>query len=139
MVCSASLTVVQQRNEIEEVAEGKRAIARLFSSDQERFLGDFYQGKFDFAELRVLGPIRVLRWELKHKGFPYELTIEEWRLPNGDDLVEASIKVSPDEAPGAHKEFDQHLKQFGLDPKGAQEAKARTALEYFAKAYREAK
>lgn len=139
VVCSASLTVVQQRDEIEEVAKGERAIARLFSSDQERFLGDFYQGKVDFEELRVLGPIRVLRWKLEHKGFPYQLTIEEWRLPNGDDLVEASIKVPPDEAPQAHKEFDQHLKQLGLDPKGAQETKTRTALEYFAKVQREAK
>ncbi|MBF6025434.1 hypothetical protein [Lysobacter niastensis] len=139
VVCSASHTVVQQRDEIEEVAKGERAIAKLFSSDQERFLGEFYQGKFDFEELRVMGPIRVLRWKLKHKGFPYQLTIEEWRLPNGDDLVEASIKVPPDEAPRAHEEFDQHLKQLGLDPKGAQETKTRTALEYFAKAYREAK
>ncbi len=37
-VCSVSLTDLQKRDEIDEVAKGKRAIGKLFSSDQERFL-----------------------------------------------------------------------------------------------------
>jgi len=40
-----------------------------------------------------MGPIRVLRWKLRHKKFPHELTLDEWRLPNGEDLIEVSIKV----------------------------------------------
>ena len=44
VVCSASLTNLQQRDEIDEVAKGKRAIGKLFSSDQERFLREFYKG-----------------------------------------------------------------------------------------------
>jgi hypothetical protein len=138
VVCSASLSAVQQRDEIDDVAKGKRAIDKLFSKDQERFLSEFYKGPVDFERLRVMGPIRVLRWKLRHKNFPHELTLEEWRLPNGDDLVEVSIKVPPKKAPQAQKEFDQHLREFGLDPKGAQETKTRTALEYFAKTLKEA-
>jgi hypothetical protein len=134
MVCSASLTGLQQRGEIEEVAKGKRAIGKLFSRDQERFLSEFYKGPVDFGRLRVMGPIRALRWKLKHQTFPHELTVEEWRLPNGDDLVEVSIKVPPDKVPQALKAFDNHLRELGLDPQGAQETKTRTALEYFAKA-----
>jgi len=42
--------------------------------------------------------------------------------------------VPPDEASRPHKEFDQLLKQVGLDPRGGQESKTRTALEYLAKA-----
>ena len=80
----------------------------------------------------------MLRWKLRHKNFPHELTLEEWRLPNGEDLVEVSIKVPPKKAPRAQKEFDKHLREFGLDPKGAQETKTRTALEYFAKTLKEA-
>jgi len=79
-----------------------------------------------------MGPIRVLRWKLKHKNFPHELTLEEY-LQTARNLVEVSIKVPPKQAPQAQKEFDKHLREFGLDPKGAQETKARTALEYFAK------
>jgi hypothetical protein len=53
-------------------------------------------------------------------------------------LVEVSIKVPPKKAPQAQKKFDKHLREFGLDPKGAQETKTRTALEYFAKTLKEA-
>jgi hypothetical protein len=136
IVCSSSLTVMQKRNEIDEVARGERPIEKLFSKEQERFLSEFYTKAVDFEKLCVMGPIRVLRWKLKHEGFPHELTVEEWRLPDGEDLVEASIKVSPDEATQARKAFDKHLKSLGLDPKGAQETKTRTALEFFAKACR---
>ena len=139
VVCSASFTVMQKRDEIDEVAKGKRPIAKLFSKEQERFLSEFYGRPVEFEKLCVMGPIRVLRWKLEHKGFPHELTLEEWRLPDGDDLVEASIKTSPDEAQQARKDFDEHLKSLGLDPKGAQEAKTRTALQYFAKNQQRAK
>jgi len=136
VVCSASLTVPQKQHEINEVAKGKRPIEKLFSKDQERFLGQFYKGTVDFGALRVLGPIRVLRWKLTQKHFQHQLTLEEWRLPNGEDLVEVSIKTPPKDAPQARKDFDKHLRELGLDPKGAQETKTRTALNYFVKAYR---
>jgi hypothetical protein len=139
IVCSASLTNSQQRGEIEDVAKGRRAIEKLFSKEQERFLCEFCNCIIDFGALRVLGPIRVLRWKLKQKGFPYEWTVEEWRLPDGDDLVEVSIKTPPEDAVKARKAFDEHLRNLGLDPQGAQETKTRTALNYFAKAWREAK
>jgi hypothetical protein len=139
IVCSASLTVTQKRDEIDEVAKGDRPIGKLFSNEQERFLSAFYSRPVDFDKLCVMGPIRVLRWELKHKGFPHELTVEEWRLPDGDDLIEASIKVSPDEAPQARQDFEKHLRSLGLDPEGAQETKTRTALQFFAKSCRKPK
>lgn len=133
VVYSASLTCLQRRDEIDEVAQGKRSIDKLYSRDQERFLKTFYAGPLGFDQLCVMGPIRVLRWKLEHKGFPHELTVEEWRLPDGDDLVEVSIKVPPAEAQQAQREFDDHLRSLNLDPQGAQETKTRTALEYFAK------
>ncbi len=139
VVCAASLTTRQKRDEIDEVAKGQRPIDKLFSKDQERFLNEFYKTPVDFEKLRVLGPIRVLRWKLKQEGFPHELTLEEWRLPDGEDLVEVSIKTPPKEALQAQKDFAEHLGKLGLDPEGAQETKTRTALNYFAKAGRKAK
>jgi hypothetical protein len=81
----------------------------------------------------------VLRWKLRHETFPHQLTLEEWRLPNGEDLVEISIKARPNEAHEARGEFDTHLRRLGLDPEGAQGTKTRTALEYFARILKEAK
>jgi len=131
-VFSASITQLQQRDEIDDVAKGERRIGRLFSEDQERFFRAFHTANTDLDKLCVMGPIRVLRWKLEHEGFPHRLTVEEWRLPNGDDLVEVSIKVLPAEAGRAQKAFCAHLEKLGLDPQGAQETKTRTALQYFA-------
>jgi hypothetical protein len=116
VVCSASLTAVQQRGEIDDVAKGKRSIGKLFSKDQERLLREFYKGPVYFGRLHVMGPIRVLRWKLRHKNFPHELTLEKWRLPNGEDLLEVSMKVPPKKAPQAQKEFDKHLREFRSRP-----------------------
>jgi hypothetical protein len=138
VVCSASLTDLQQRDEIDEVANGKRAIGKLFSSDQERFLREFHEDPVGFGNLRVMGPIRVLRWKPKHETFPHELTLEEWKLPSGEELVEVSIKAPPNEARQARKEFERHLRELGLDPEGTQDTKTRTALEHFAAILKEA-
>jgi hypothetical protein len=136
-VYSASLTEDQKSDDIEDIAQGELAIDKVFSKNQERFFREVYQGSVSFGELRVMGPIRVLRWKLKHSNFPHQLTVEEWRLPNGNDLVEVSIKVPPEEAPEARKAFETHLETMGLDPQGAQETKTRAALKYFADAMNE--
>jgi hypothetical protein len=68
IVYSASLTDSQPGEEIKDVAHGKRNIVKLFTKQQERFLAEFHAGSVDFERLRVMGPIRVLRWKLKHKG-----------------------------------------------------------------------
>jgi hypothetical protein len=81
VVCSASLTDLQQRDEIDEVAKGKRAIGKLFSSDQERFLREFHKGPVGFGKLRVMGPIRVLRWKPKHETFSHERILESGDFP----------------------------------------------------------
>ncbi|HJS74330.1 MAG TPA: hypothetical protein VJ921_08595 [Vicinamibacteria bacterium] len=132
VVVSASLTSCQKRDEIDEVAEGKRPIEKLFSKNQQRFIEELHPTPVDLATLKVLGPIRVLRWKTSHKKFPYDLCSEEWRLPDGTDLLEVSIKVGPDGAEESGPLFATHLSEMGLDPGGAQETKTRTALEFFA-------
>ena len=131
VVCSASLTEIRKRDDIDQVADGKKTIDVLFSEKQQQFVGELSTKPIKFEQLKTLGPIRVLRWKSVHEGFPYELTSEEWRLPDGEDLLEVSIKVKPDESQKAMKAFDKHLRILGLDPHGAQETKTRTALQYF--------
>ena len=139
LVCSASLTLRQKRDEIDEVARGKRPISKLFSRDQVRLLSEFSPQPVDFEKLRPLGPIRVLSWKTEHQGFRYKLASEEWRLPDGEDLVEVSIKVAPPEAEQARRAFESHLRELGLDPAGAQQTKTRTALRYFAQTLKSAR
>ena len=137
LVYSASLSAPQKSEEIADAAKGERPIQKLFFREQERFLAQYSKVPVVFAALRVLGPIQVLRWKWVPKDFGQEVTVEEWRLPDGEDLLEVSIKVDSDGAENAQKAFDGHLRKHGLDPAGAQETKTRTALQYFADEFRE--
>jgi adenylate cyclase class IV len=132
VVRSASLSAEQKAGEIRDVATGKRDLRKLFSLDQESFLAAYAPMKIDFSKLKPLGPVQVLRWSFDQDDVPYDLTAEEWRLPDGKDLLEVSIKVEREEAAGAREIFETFLRGLGLDTEGAQETKTRVALEYFA-------
>jgi hypothetical protein len=132
VVRSASLTTIQKPGEVREVLEGKRQLAKLFSADQERFLTDFGPTRPDFATLKVLGPVQVLRWKFERDDLPYELTAEEWRLPDVTDLLELSIKVAPEKEEQAMETFHSFLHGLKLDLAGEQQAKTRVVLQFFA-------
>ncbi len=131
VVCSASLTAIQTHDDINAVADGKASVDSIFNKQQILFLSEFAPNPVKINDLQPLGPIRVLRWKTKHKNYAPTLTTEEWRLPDGEDLLEVSIKVAPEEAAEAQATFYEHLRSLGLDPAGAQATKTRTALEYF--------
>jgi hypothetical protein len=133
LIRSASLTVAQRRHEIEEVHQGKRSIAKLFSSEQEAFLSELSQLAFDFAALAALGPVSAVRWKLRHPGLPYEITAENWALPDKRDLLEVSIKVPGAQAAAATAAFSGFLNELGLKSEGGQQTKTRIVLEFFSK------
>ena len=133
VVRSASLTKEQGRDEIKEVFQKKRAISKLYSSDQERFLAAFHSPAVDLDGLAVMGPIPALRQDVEQPGMTYKVTAERWHLPDGTDLVELSIKCAREEAAVARKIFEGFLVGLGLDPHGSQETKTKRALTCFAK------
>ena len=133
VVRSASLTAKQAKNEIRKVSEKKRAISKLYSPDQERFLAAFHAEAVDLDDLAVMGPIPALRQDVEHPGMTYKVTAEGWRLPDGTDLLELSIKCPREEAAVARKIFEGFLVGLGLDPHGAQETKTKRVLTCFAK------
>jgi len=132
VIRSASYTIGQKRKEIAEVASGDRPIAKLFSGEQEEFLREMAPCKIDFAKLVPLGPVAAMCWKVKHEGLPYELCAEEWRLPDGRDVIEISIKAKPAEAAAAQAALEGFLAEMGLEQETRQQTKTRTALEYFA-------
>jgi len=131
LIRSASLSVDQRDDEIKAVESGVRAIHKLFSSEQERLLAEMSRVHVNFETLRVLGPVRALRWTVEHEGLPYPITAEEWTLPDERDLLEVSIKVPTAQALSASAGFDSFLKGLQLAPQGGQETKTRIALEFF--------
>jgi len=133
MICSASFTIAQKPKEIAKVARGSRAIAKLFSGEQEAFLNEMAPVPVDFTQLVPLGPVAVLRWKFQHEGLPYELYVEEWRLPDGCDVIELSIKAKQAQAAAAQAALDGFLVELGIAPETLQQTKTLTALEYFAR------
>jgi hypothetical protein len=132
-VSSAKLSAEQDRGEIGDVVRGDKALRSLFSGDQERFLEDHAPGgaSVDWDLLLPLGPVEVHKWEFEPKELGYEVTVEEWVLPDSTDLVEISIKVDPGEAIEANERFVDYLHARGFDTEGEQQTKTRTALAYF--------
>ena len=132
VIRSASFTTAQKSKEIDKVARGGRPIMKLFSDEQETFLREMAPIEVDFAKLVPLGPVAVLRWKFRHEGLPYELCVEEWRLPDGRDVIEISIKAKRAEAAAAQAALEGFLAELGIAPQIRAQTKTRTALEYFA-------
>ena len=114
-----------------QVADEERPIRKLFSDDQEDLLGEYKPDKVSWGDLKALGPIKVEKWEWNPRGFPHEVTIEEWVLPDKSDFLELSIKVDPGEAIEAGDAFRALLVDHKLNPDGDSQAKTRWALEFF--------
>ncbi len=130
-ICSAKLSVDQDRGEIQEVATGQRAIRKLFSRSQEELLEQHGPSGIAWDNLAVLGPVDVRKWEVRPKDLDYEVTVEEWVLPDDSDLVELSVKAEPGDAAKANAAFVEFMRGRGIDTEGEQQTKTRSALHYF--------
>lgn len=130
-VTSAKLSADQDRGEIDAVAEGKREIRKLFSKDQEKLITENRPAGVKWADLTTFGPVSVRKWEFQPDGFDYEVTVEEWVLPDESDLVELSVKADPDKVAEAAAQFTEILRESGIDTDGAQQTKTKSALHFF--------
>jgi len=139
LIRSASFTAEQEDGKIEQVRKDKESIDKLFSEDQERFLEEAINTPIDLKTLKILGPIEAYRWKATFPGFDGEISLEYWQLANPQNVLQAkkeilelSTKVESDRAQLAWEQFNQFLEKHGIDPRGKQEPKTRTALEFFA-------
>lgn len=132
-VTSCSFSHDQNKGEIDEVHVGKRAIAKLFSAEQERFISTYANQPTDYIKLKALGPIEAWVWQLHRPDFAHKLTCERWELPDGTALLEISIRVPIATAAVAQRSFFTWLESSGLDTKSREDSKTRAALEYFSK------
>ena len=130
-VISAKLSVPQAEGEIDDAVAGTRPLQKLFSADQERLIAEFGPADVGWDALKPMGPIDVRKWKVEFEDFAHEVVAERWKLPDGSDLVELSIKVEPGEATMATDAFIAFLEQHGLDVGGDQQTKTRGALAFF--------
>ena len=135
VVRSASLTMPVKKGLIKQVAAGDEAIGRLFTEEQINFLLSLSDRRFDPGAVVVLGPIEAFRWKFEDLALPWPLTAELWRRPDGEEILELSVKAPAIQAAVIYFGFMAWLAELGAERDENQQAKTRWALEYFAQRY----
>ena len=131
-VCSATMKAVLARADVKSVAEGKRAIRKLYSKEQRAFFAAHAPAGVELDDLSILGPITVLKLKFSPQEYAGRLVTELWFYPDGSRILELSTKCAPGQAFQVIAELKAFLGGRGLDLSGEQQTKTNTALEYFA-------
>ena len=132
-VCSASLKGRPKPPGVRETLLGGRPLHKLFSKEQRAFYAEHAPAGIALDELRMLGPIFVLKIKGVPKGFRRRLVVELWLYPDGARILELSTKCLPSEAFQVAGELRTYLVGCGLRPSAGQQTKTRKALEFFSR------
>ena len=132
VVTSASLTMPVEKGLIKRVAAGDERIGRLFTEEQINFLLSLAHRKLDYSKLIALGPVEAFRWKLAEPALPWPLTLELWRRPDGEQIMEVSVKAPAVQAAVIYFGFMAFLAEVGAERDANQQAKTRWALDFFA-------
>ena len=130
-VCSGSMKGAPA-TDVREAVSGERPLRKLFSKAQRAFYEAHAPEGVALDDLRVLGPIFVLKLRFAPKGFDRKLVAEMWLYPDNSRILELSTKCAPGEAFQVAAEARAFLAERGVDLSGEQETKTRKALEFFA-------
>jgi hypothetical protein len=130
-VCSASLKGALGTTDVKRVAAGDRPIRKLFSKEQRAFYAAHAPEGLALDDLRVLGPIFVLKLNLRPAGYDRKLVAEMWLYPDGSRILELSTKCVPTDMLNVAVASRLFLSERGVPLTGEQQTKTRTALEFF--------
>jgi hypothetical protein len=130
-VCSASFKGSLGTTDVTRVASGDRSIRKLFSKEQRAFYEAHVTEPVALDDLAVLGPIFVLKLNLRPEGYNRKMVAEAWLYPDGSRILELSTKCPPADMLNVAVQSRLFLSEQGLDLSGEQQTKTRTALDFF--------
>jgi hypothetical protein len=130
-VCSGSLKGRLGATDVKRVAAGQRATRKLFSKEQRAFYAAHAPEGLPLDDLRLMGPIFVLKLNFRPQGYGRKLVAEMWLYPDGSRILELSTKCAPADALAVAVETRLFLHEHGVDVSGEQHTKTKAALEYF--------
>src|SRR3954468_10844037 len=130
-VCSGTLKRGVDNTAVGEVAGGDRPLSSLLSKAQRGFLSDHAPEQLMLEDLRVLGPILVLKLKFTPEGLGRELVVELWTYPDNSRVLELSTKCAPTEAFQVAAEARVFLARHGVDLSADQQTKTAKALKFF--------
>jgi hypothetical protein len=132
-VCSASMKGKIPNEDVFETIRGDRPVRKVFSKEQRSFYAANAPEGLALDDLRILGPVFVLKLALEPRKLKRKLVAEAWLLPDGTRILELSTKCPPNEMFQVAVEGRAFLAKQGVNLSGEQQTKTRTALEYFSK------
>jgi hypothetical protein len=132
-VCSASMKARIGANDVRRAVAGKRPVHKLFTKEQRAFYADHAPEGLGLDDLRLLGPIFVLKLRFTPPELQRKLVAEMWMYPDGARILELSTKCAPPDMFQTAAEVRGHLAQNGVELSGEQQTKTAKTLGYFAK------
>jgi hypothetical protein len=133
-VCSGSHKGELKKGRVKEAAlAGTRPLRKLFSKQQRAFFAEHAPKGVELDNLKVLGPVNVLKLKSRPKGAERKLVTELWFYPDGSRILELSTKCEPDEAFDVAARARAYLSGRGVNLSGEQQTKTKTALQFFAR------
>jgi hypothetical protein len=130
-VCSASFKGSLGTTDVTRVASGDRSIRKLFSKEQRAFYDAHVADPIALDDLSILGPIFVLKLNLRPEGYDRKMVAEAWLYPDGSRILELSTKCAPPDMLSVAVQSRLFLSERGLNLSGEQQTKTRTALDFF--------
>jgi hypothetical protein len=94
-VCSASFKGSLGTTDVTSVATGQRSIRKLFSKQQRAFYRAHVSEDVALDDLAILGPIFVLKLNLRPEGYDRKLVADMWLHPDGSRILELPTKCPP--------------------------------------------
>lgn len=126
--CSCSLSSELSDHKVKALLAGERELGPLLDDAQRTVLLDHLPEGVGLEELRVLGPLHLLKCKFSPEGYPRRMVAEVWFIPDGTRILELSTKCPPAEGFQAAAEAKVFLARYGADLGAPQEMKTRTAL-----------
>ena len=132
-VCSGSMKAVVDPVRVKDVIAGRRPVRKLFTKAQRALFTEHAPDGLGMDDLRVLGPVTVLKLKFTPGDYGRRLVAELWFYPDGSRILELSTKCAPQETFEVVARTRAFLGGRGIDLGAEQQTKTKTALEFFAK------
>jgi hypothetical protein len=137
-VCSGTLKGTVRPGGVLAHVHGDAPLRKVFTKAQRAFFAAHAPEGLTFDDLRVLGPIFVLKLKTAPAGLDRRLVAELWLYPDGSRILELSTRCATAEAFQVATELRVFLTERGVDTNAEQQTKTRTALEFYARELAEA-
>jgi hypothetical protein len=132
-VCSGSLKGAVRPGGVLAHVHGETPLRKVFGKRQRAFFAEHAPEGVGFDDLRVLGPVFVLKLKSEPADLDRRLVSELWLYPDGSRILELSTRCATTEAFEVATEMRVFLTGCGVDTTGEQQTKTRTAMEFFAR------